>query len=207
MFVSYTGINEVGFEKINSQLVNCDKPIKKVFFRVKYNLESGLEILAKSSHYLDLNTNLVVICPNIPEHIVFSSKVKIISNHISDLQLATEYKSAHIALGQLGNSDRIFRTIPHKFYEAIFFDIPYLTKQNSAIREVLPLDNQAIYMDEKTPAQFGIFLAELLENQIELENKASKAKVIYLKNFSQSQIVSNFLCQVISKLNSLDKTL
>ena len=202
VFVSYTGFNEAGINVLNSKLTELSKNPKQIIFRGKYNLESGLEFFAESSFFLDPNIHVVVITPNLPSELKFSSNVEIISQRLSDQQLAEQYKHSAISLGQLGNSHRTTRTIPHKFYESIFFEVPYLTRKSVGIEELLPSDDHVIYFENHTPAEFANFIAEKLTNVEELSSRAAKSKAIYMSKFSQNQIVNNFILRTEQKFKS-----
>lgn len=199
--VSYTGFNEAGVDISDFEIANAIEHTKQIIFRGKYNLESGLDFLAVSSHFLDPEIRVVIISPNLPRELEFSPNVKIISHRLSDKQLARHYKNSVISLGQLGNSDRPSRSIPHKFYESIFFEVPYLTRRSAGIEELLPSDNQVIFFENQTPSEFARFIADQLINTQSLKSRAERAKEVYLSKFSQNQIVDNFILCIKDKFN------
>jgi hypothetical protein len=199
VFVSYTGFNEVGVDALNSKATELNKNPKQIIFRGKYNLESGLDFFAKASFFLNLEIRALVISTNLPSELKFSPNVKIISNKLSDLELAQHYKNSAISLGQLGNSHRTTRTIPHKFYESVYFEVPYLTRKSAGIKELLPSDDQVIYFENETPAEFAKLISEHLSNAQALSSRAEKAKAVYMSKFSQDQIVYNFISCAESK--------
>jgi glycosyltransferase involved in cell wall biosynthesis len=199
VFVSYTGFNEAGVDLLNSKATELKKDPKQVIFRGKYNLESGLDFFAKASFFLDPEIRVVVVSTNLPSELKFSPNVAIISKKLSDLELAQQYKSSAISLGQLGNSHRTTRTIPHKFYESIYFGVPYLTRKSAGIKELMPSDDQVIYFENETPAEFAKLISEHLSNTQALSSRAEKAKAVYMSKFSQDQIVNNFISRAESK--------
>lgn len=199
VFVSYTGFNEVGLKNLNIKITESIVNPKQIIFRGKYNLESGIKFFAESSFFLDSEIRVVVISPNLPSGLKFSSNVEVITERLSDLQLAQQYKNSAISLGQLANSHRTSRTIPHKFYESIFFDVPYLTRRSAGIEELLPNDDQVINFENQSPAEFAKFLSEQLSNMEALNIRAVKAKAVYLSKFSQDQIVNNFILRTENK--------
>jgi hypothetical protein len=165
-------------------------------------LESGLDFFAKASFFLSPEVRALVISTNLPSKLKFSSNVEIISQRLSDQQLAEQYKNSAISLGQLGNSHRTTRTIPHKFYESIFYEVPYLTRKSVGIEELLPSDDQVIYFENHTPAEFANFIAEKLTNTQDLSSRAAKSKAIYMSKFSQNQIVNNFILRTEQKFKT-----
>ena len=199
VFVSYTGFNEKGVNTLNSELLELNQNPKQIIFRGKYNLESGLDFFAKASFFLDPEIRAVVISSNLPSQLKFSPNVEINSKRLSDLELAQQYKNSAISLGQLANSNRTTRTIPHKFYESIYFEVPYLTRKSAGIKELLPSDDQVIYFENKTPAEFAKLISEHLSNTQALSSRAEKAKAVYNSKFSQDQIVNNFISHAEDK--------
>jgi hypothetical protein len=193
VFVSYTGFNEAGVGTLNFEAPELNKNPKQIIFRGKYNLESGLEFFAEASFFMDPEIRAIIISSNIPSGLKFSSNVEIISERLSDLELAQQYKTSAISLGQLGDSHRTSRTIPHKFYESVYYEVPYLTRRSAGIKELLPGDDQAIYFENQTPAEFANFISEHLANIQALTTMAKKAKTVYMSRFSQDQIVNNFI--------------
>ena len=199
VFVSYTGFNEIGVNTLNSKATELSKNPKQIIFRGKYNLESGLDFFAKASFFLDPGIRAVVISTNLPSELKFSPNVEIIFKRLSDLELAETYKSSAISLGQLGDNHRTSRTIPHKFYESIYFEVPYLTRKSAGIKELLPSDDQIIYFENETPAEFAKLISEHLSNSQALSSRAEKAKAVYMSKFSQDQIVDNFISHAEDK--------
>jgi glycosyltransferase involved in cell wall biosynthesis len=192
-FVSYTGFNETLYREGSSEQSVAAPHSNQVIFRGKYNLESGLEILAQASWYLQSNINLIVISPNVPKTVRFSPSVEIISKRISDSDLVQYYKTSALSLGQLGGSPRIERTIPHKFYEAIFFGTPYLTEFSSAISELITTSDCFVYSKEGSPQDLAVQISSILSNKSTQKAVSDSARTKYSQNFSQATIVKNYL--------------
>jgi glycosyltransferase involved in cell wall biosynthesis len=192
-FVSYTGFNETLYREGSSEQSVAAPHSNQVIFRGKYNLESGLEILAQASWYLQSNINLIVISPNVPKTVRFSPSVEIISKRISDSDLVQYYKTSALSLGQLGGSPRIERTIPHKFYEAIFFGTPYLTEFSSAISELITTSDCFVYSKGGSPQDLAIQISTILSNKSTRKAVSDSARTKYSQNFSQATIVKNYL--------------
>ena len=201
VFVSYTGFNEVAISQLDSKAQGLNKNPNQIIFRGKYNLESGLDFFGKASFFLDPEIRAVVISPNLPSELKFSPNVEIISRRLSDLELAEYYGNSAISLGQLGNSHRTTRTIPHKFYESIYFEVPYLTRKSAGIKELLPSNDQVIYFENETPAEFAKLISEHLANTQAISSRAEKAKAVYKSKFSQKQIVKNFVSHAEKRFN------
>jgi glycosyltransferase involved in cell wall biosynthesis len=192
-FVSYTGFNETLHREGSSEQLMVAPHSNKVIFRGKYNLESGLEILAQASWYLQSSINLIVISPNVPKTVRFSPSVEVISKRISDSDLVQYYKTSALSIGQLGRGRRIARTIPHKFYESIFFGTPYLTEFSSAISELITTRDCFVYSQGGSPQDLAIQISGILRNESTRKAISKSAKTKYLQNFSQAAIVKNYL--------------
>ena len=201
LFVSYTGFNEAAVSLLDSRAPRLSKNPKQIIFRGKYNLESGLDFFAKASFFFDPRIRAIVISPNLPSELKFSPNVEIIFKRLSDLELAEYYGHSAISLGQLANSNRTTRTIPHKFYESIYFEVPYLTRKSAGIKELLPSNDQVIYFENETPAEFAKLISEHLSNTQTLNSRAVKAKAVYKSKFSQKQIVKNFVSHAEKRFN------
>lgn len=197
-FVSYTGFNEtLHTQGLTEQSVVASN-FYRVIFRGKYNLESGLEVLAQASWYLQPNIKLIIISPNVPKILSFSPSVEIITKRLSDADLAQYYKTSALSVGQLGNSRRIERTIPHKFYESIYFGIPYLTEFSPAISELITPNNCYVYSRRGSPQDLATQISGILSNENTRKSVSKSASAKYLQNFSQPSIVKNYLVHLAS---------
>lgn len=165
-----------------------------VVFRGKYNPEAGLEFLSKVSEVLDSSVRLLVLCPNLPEKIKFpnSQNVTVIKDFLPDQELAFIISQANLMIGQLGQSSRLNRTIPHKFFESARYGVPYLTPVRKAIQEVASED--CIYFvsneDERILARE---ILEILKDKELLANKGKKIKTLYDKKLSNSVLMKKFM--------------
>jgi hypothetical protein len=192
-FVSYTGFNETLYREGSSEQSVTGPHSNKVIFRGTYNLESGLEILAKASWYFQSDIKLIVISPNVPKTLRFSPSVEIITKRISDSDLAEYYKTSELSIGQLGGSRRIARTIPHKFFESIYFGTPYLTEFSSAISELITTSDCFVYSKGGFPEDLAVQISGILSNESKRKAVSKSARTKYLQKFSQAAIVNNYL--------------
>ena len=170
----FTGFNEVTFEKNQSsknvikipELINVKNSSSIVFFRGKYNSESGLENILEAARLLENQKIHFIIATDvmkknhIPPH-----NVTYISRFLSDGEIIYLYNIATICLGQMSQIARLRRTIPHKAFEAAFFSKPYVTYDSVGIREFLPNDNQAFYINNLEPVNIANKILELIFNE------------------------------------------
>ncbi len=180
-------------QSIHADCNNCNP----VVFRGKYNKEAGLELLSNVAKVLDCSVHLIVLCPTLPEKIKFpqSRNVTVIKEFLPDQELEFIMSQAKLMIGQLGNSSRLNRTIPHKFFESARLGIPYLTPTRKAIQEIASED--CIYYisntDEKRIAQQ--ILAILYDEEL-LAKKAKNFKNLYEKNLSNDLLAKNFIKEI-----------
>lgn len=192
LFVSYTGLNEVhlrtSFQKGNSSDFNT----QIVLFRGKFNHEAGLEFLAEISWLIPDYINFIVICPNIPKDLIFSPTTKVISERISEAELVDYYSRAYLAIGQLGNSKRTEFTIPHKFFEAAYFKVPYLTQNTEGMRELIPENDYDLFCDFDDPMKIARVIIQYAHNRNVQKLSASLLAQNYQSRFSQEILSRDF---------------
>ena len=190
---SQSSSNQDFRESIHTDCNNC----KPVVFRGKYNKEAGLELLSNVARILDSSVHLIVLCPTLPERIKFpqSRNVTVIKEFLPDHELEQIMSQAKLMIGQLGNSRRLNRTIPHKFFESARLGIPYLTPARKAIQEIA--DEDYLYLipnkDDKTLAQQ--ILAILNDTEL-LAKKAKNFKILYEQNLSNALLSHNFIKEI-----------
>ncbi len=153
----FTGFNESQFMNsvqtpnigVDVGLISIKKPNRFLgLFRGTYNIEAGLEILAAltiESENLDID--YLIATNYIPSHIKFSKNTTVITRRLSNKEFGVLYGASDFCFGQLSSSDRLMNTIPHKAFEAGFFAKPYITADSAGIRELYPLDSQAVFVE------------------------------------------------------------
>jgi hypothetical protein len=146
LFDLFTGFNEVDFEGAltNPRIPNeCDYEIflnrPFVFFRGKYNSESGLDLIIESAKltqdevFFVLVTNTAI--RNCPENVIA------INRFVSKEELVWLYANCRLVLGQMSDSGRLEKTLPHKLFEASFFSKCYISPSSPALLELLDEDS------------------------------------------------------------------
>ena len=191
LFVSYTGINEVDFNKIPSTGRKTAKE-NIVIFRGKINAEAGIELLAAISWLFPQNLKLVVISPNIPKSLNFSSSTKIISERVTNTSLTNYYSNAILAIGQLGKSKRLDFTIPHKFYEAAYFGVPYLTQKKTGLTELISANEYELFCHDLEPSSISTLVTMFAQDEVKMQSMTNLLRESYEKKFSQEVISRDF---------------
>lgn len=133
-----TGFNEIEFK----DALNCPiKPLElseidislksMILFRGKNNKEAGIEKIVEAAERFGEKFTFLIVSNkkifNLPSNVI------LINRFISSEELVWIYQNSSIVLGQFGDSSRLNRTIPHKFFEAAFFRKCYITPENSGL--------------------------------------------------------------------------
>jgi len=198
----FTGFNENLYSAseptVPLELLRFKKNISAeiILFRGKYNSEAGLELIAEITKKLS-DLNFVIASDRGVESLVFSQKTTVLTRNLSVGEIHWLYNNAKICLGQLSNSKRLVNTIPHKAFEAGFFGKPYVTVDGVAIRELFPLDSQAIFLDSLDINVVSSIIRKRLESPLELNAIGYACKDRYSKVASQAILFQefNFLCK------------
>lgn len=180
-------------DSIHADCNNCNM----VVFRGKFNQEAGMELLSKVSALLDSSVHLVVLCPTLPEEIKFpqSPNVTVIQEFLPDKELEYIMSQAKLMIGQLGNSSRLNRTIPHKFFESARLGIPYLTPVRKAIQEIASEDN-IYFIVNKDENLLAHQIFAILQDKELLAKKARKFKTLYEKELSNTVLMRKFMSDI-----------
>jgi hypothetical protein len=175
------------FTGFNSALKNPEIPIECVrdyyaskpfvFFRGKYNSESGLDLIVDVARFLHdealfvLVTNTTISdCPK---------NVLLINRFVSQEELSWLYENSILVIGQISDSARLKKTLPHKLFEAGFFSKCYISPPSPALFELLN--------EESFIPVHGINLEGLLQSiKLGLSNKT-------LRNNCEKNINENYM--------------
>lgn len=145
LFDLFTGFNEIDFEAAmnNPRMPSeCNDEIflskQFVFFRGKYNPESGLDLIIEAARLLQDETFFVIVSNmtlrNCPQNVIA------INRFVPQEELVWLYANSKLVLGQISDSGRLDKTLPHKIFEAGFFSKCYVSPSSSALLEFLDKD-------------------------------------------------------------------
>jgi glycosyltransferase involved in cell wall biosynthesis len=190
----YTGLDEIDFLPMKSEVGTKDKPFT-VVFRGKDNDEAGLEVLAKATHMLcNQDINFVVLSQLKGGRAHFSSRTRVINEYFTSKgELAGFLAQADLSLGQLSNHKRLRRTIPHKAYESAYLGVPYLTARNKGILEIFKEDEEVFCFDPGSAEDLAKKISFLSVNKGLLENSAGNIRFKYERELSQKLLGKKFL--------------
>ena len=135
--------------------------------------------------------------PTLPETIQFpqSPNVTVKKEFLSEIELECIMSQAKLMIGQLGNSSRLNRTIPHKFFESARLGIPYLTPVRKASQEIASEDN-IYYISNRDEKLLARQIFAILQDKELLAIKAGKFKTLYEKELSNAVLMRHFMNDV-----------
>lgn len=196
--VIFTGLNEFEFQNPmspNGAIDQIESKIKYlnnqfvVIFRGRINREAGFENILQVAKELEKFVTFIFVIGKNNLKISYPSNV-IIVNDISFEEMASIYKLADVALGQLSNHSRLRYTIPHKAFEAGFFSRPYVTFNSTGIRELY--DHEcSVLLDNISPSEIklGIYEAfnkhSVYSSQINTRYKERASQVVLNLEFEK----------------------
>jgi hypothetical protein len=202
----YTGFNEKqlnphlssSFQKKWDEILKPYVNFQIITFRGKYNDESGLENLAKISHRLaHLPYLFIVITDKLPQELNFSKKTIVVEEFLKWDELRVILNKSNFYVGQLSFNKRLKNTIPHKAFEAGFFEIPYITAKNPGIQEYFD-GTQAIYLSGDIVEDFK---KQTLEFNDESYAKMQQAISRKYQEESSQRILGNTFLELILDCN------
>lgn len=195
VFVVETGFDEDRFDNVHPKESLRDGAFTSIIFRGGNQVESGLNVLiqALESNLLDENTFKFRIITNSYLEIVKSKLLVDISvSEISDLDLLKSYQKAGISLGQLSKHRRVTWTIPHKFYEAAFLGLVYVSTDHSPF--MVELSKQGDIAVFEGGSLFGLvnLLNDLAANPSKCHKLSVNLKSTYQRLYSQEVLSRKF---------------
>lgn len=114
---------------------NTDERKVDILWRGDYNRESGLPEILSALSKLDSVFKVTIHCRNFPPHVHLPPHFTLIDHHLDDESLFSLLASCKLLIGQMSEDDRLRYTIPHKFFESLFFSNLYLSLRHEPIVE------------------------------------------------------------------------
>lgn len=199
LIVGYTGLNEHEFdvESIKpSELIHlsCKSIRPVILFRGKINEESGLDRIEDLISNLK-NATFIICSSNLPRSFPNYENLIKIERNVSFAEMKYLYQISDVTLGQLGTSERLARTIPHKAFESAYFGKPYLGFNHQALNELFNEQKSALLYPSLDELQ--IILANYKLNHEAITDIGLNAKRIYEKDFNQEKLSQERIDQMI----------
>ena len=170
MKVLFTGFNENSLQEEignpqNEFITKYDIKLPYVLFRGMYNEESGIEEIANASQYcLDIPINFVFLTSNMPPEIKLSPNSIVIKERASLEEIAQLYRRSLICIGQVSNSSRLRRTIPHKAFEAGYFGKPYISMKGEGICSLYTCEKSILIINGNKNNELGEMIEDLYKS-------------------------------------------
>ena len=187
-FVIYTGCS-IDFE--NSIQVTHTQARKQsvVYFRGKYNRESGLENIIEAASLL--NDSFKFIISTNKKFKVLPSNVEVDNRHLSNTQIIDNYSNSDIVLGQLSNHPRIQYSIPHKFFEAAALGKAYITAESQSLREIVD-DSMVHFIKNVSPEEIAREIVILNEDIAKRATLEANIRKLFCSDLSAKALNSRF---------------
>ena len=194
-----TGMNEILFSESKNHIVRPielnaqttdSKVLPIVFFRGKNNLEAGLDVIIKAAEFLIGQTTFVIVTNRCSGRI--PSNVVVIRRFIPIGELIWLYKNSIIVLGQISTNRRLSRTLPHKVFEAAYFNKCYLTPPSLALNELLD-SNSFIPLVDITAQGLAKTIQSTLNNPTKIKSLETNIGMNYRDRASQAYLSEQFI--------------
>lgn len=192
--VVLTGFDESRFSGMRVESINVNDNSQQVLMRGSDQEEAGISFLIEAANLArkrNLNLFFRVITNSDEKKVVFEN-LKFSSDRILDEELFKEYCSSQIALGQLSNHPRINWTIPHKFFEAAYLGVPYLSASSGPMRD-LAEENCVALFEGGDPIDLLNRIVELISDKSKQDQISKNIKAFYEENCSQLVLTEKFL--------------
>lgn len=192
MRVLYTGVNELEFSREPSRQImprelnetNKEKlPI--VFFRGKYNPESGVNLIIGSARLIQDFAHLVIATDQSISGLPDGSTL--ITRFLSSEEISWLYSHAEVVLGQLSDNQRLNFTIPHKFFEAAYFAKCYVTPPSRGLLEIAE-SNFFVPVLEHSKEGIAETVTKALENSHLRSTSGDLLNQKYIADLSQAKL-------------------
>jgi hypothetical protein len=199
-FSIFSGFNETSINVISdnrtkiAELDLLPKERKLIFFRGKYNLESGIDLIANAIQYCNETTYLLVVT-NTPATFTHP-RIIWINRYISAEELQKLYKLVDICIGQMGVSPRLEFTLAHKIFEAAYHGKSILLQDTAAVRELIDKSAYDFLIKSPTPQKIASELEKCLSDILRLSRNNEVLREIYVSK-SQQKILGKKFDQLV----------
>jgi hypothetical protein len=163
---------------------------KYILFRGNYNEESGLEAFVKhyirSSNEFKKKFPLIVLGRNCKAALKFHfseasmKEIIFLNDFLDDAELEAWIGGSSFMVGQFGDESvyqRLKYTIPHKYFEALKYGVPYITLKRAALDEISP--QLCVYLDNNCNMEKKInsYCMDCREDKIESSKRYNELMI------------------------------
>lgn len=119
-----------------------------------------------------------------------------ISEHLDPDELRKKMLECHVALGQFEAHERLARTIPHKAFEALSMNLPYLTGRAGGISEILTDRKDCLMVNLADPGDIAAKVLELKNNPELARSLAENGRRLAEASFSSKNLGLQILNEI-----------
>lgn len=191
----YTGLNEKTFLK-NQSFSQPTAQGKKlhVLFRGKINSEAGIENIAEITRILENEPITFHIQTNKPlTEYAFSKNTSVDYRYLEPDEIAELYLEADICLGQFSRKPRLNRTVPHKFFESLYFGKCYISPRTEPIERIMNSGKSVMLLDDTSPLSVANQIKALAKEPSHAYEIGLNGKNIYKQKLSQKKLAIEFM--------------
>lgn len=209
----YASLMKVGREKLRRLYTGCDekafyadtsvpkRPRFTAVFRGKYNLEAGLpHVLAAGRLLQEDDIDLIVYSPGYnPKQQERTPNMTIVDQFFSLDELRMRMLECHVSIGQMDKNERLHHTIPHKAFESLLMEIPYVAAKARAMEEFL-IDGESCLMVE--PGDPGALRAAIrrIRDEQGLEERLKKGGLQTYQEKASWKVIASELAGYATEL-------
>ncbi len=194
----YTGADDAVFY--------LDKDIKKndkftVLFRGKFLPEAGIKYIVEAAKILENKDVRFLIIGNgfLEKEIKLKienlrlKNLHLISHYISLDDLRNEMLQCHVSLGQFGDHRRLERTIPHKCYESLALNLPYITAKADGVLEILEDGKNCLFVEPANPQDLAKKILMLKNDPVLAKKLSENGLKMYKERFTPKILAGQIL--------------
>ena len=195
MYCLATGFDENRVTEFVSSKSDSKKALAPiVLFRGGPQEEAGLNVLFDAIKYVTESTEVRFI---VVSKVQISQRwqhqqLEVINDFQQDDVLWDLYRKADIVLGQLSNHARLDKTLPHKFFEAGFFEKAYVSSDRGVIRQYIHT-NEVAGFRAGDPRDLARVIDNLLSSQNQIRQFSDSVSALYRRDFAQDVLTKKFL--------------
>ena len=165
---------------------------KYILFRGNYNEESGLEAFVehyiRSSNEFKKNFPLIVLGRNCKAALKFHfseaimNEIIFLDDFLEDAELEAWIGGSSFMVGQFGDESvyqRLKYTIPHKYFEALKYSVPYITLKRAPLEIISP--QLCVYLDKTFNLEKTIKLY-CMDSRVEKVESAKRYNELLISN-------------------------
>jgi glycosyltransferase involved in cell wall biosynthesis len=200
----YTGVDDEVF-RYDPTAKKCSR--FTVLFRGRITREAGVETVVRSAKLLeheDIDVLIIGYGWN-AEMASFRAVLDELSpknvTHVGTVLQSNEMvslmQSCHVSLGQFSLSERLDRTIPHKAFESMALQLPYITAQSKGVSEILTDGVSCLTVPPEDPEALAQAIRTLKQDASKAHELAHSAYQVYLERFRPATVVAP-VCAIVS---------